>query len=167
MTDPGRSPDPQGGGRIVFPKGLIYCAAALSCLVAATAVARVTRVNDCVFTIGNFCPLESIGATVAGSLLLGFVLFGLRWLFHTAAGRLPRASAIETAKSDPNFAAEIQHGGQIRTWREALEKLPVDKYLVINGFNVWKLGGPGGRVYFSGDRTYASIDELLKSYNIR
>ena len=57
-----------------------------------------------------------------------------------------------------------------RVWRKAnrvVDKAPVDQYLIVNGLTVWELRGRDGRVYSSGARNYASVDELLTRYKIR
>lgn len=41
-----------------------------------------TRVKSCVFTIGSFCPLESIGGTLLGVGILAGLGFGFNWLFR-------------------------------------------------------------------------------------
>ncbi|HTR85319.1 MAG TPA: hypothetical protein VMI56_12635 [Reyranella sp.] len=52
------------------------------------------------------------------------------------------------------------------SWRQRFLLLPVDQSLEVNGLVVWKLQEPGGKIYFSGDRIYYSLDELLGSYKI-
>jgi hypothetical protein len=32
--------------------------------------ARVIHVNDCLFTIGSFCPIESVGFTIVGIIII-------------------------------------------------------------------------------------------------
>lgn len=39
------------------------------------------RVSYCVFTIGSFCPLESIAGTLLGVGVLAGLSFGVGWLF--------------------------------------------------------------------------------------
>ncbi len=40
------------------------------------------RVGSRVFTIGSFCPLESIAGTLLGACILAGLGFGVSWLFR-------------------------------------------------------------------------------------
>lgn len=55
--------------------------------VAATVRAH-ANLDSCVFTVGNWCPVESLGLTLVGALVLGVIalLFGgvLAWLKRRA-----------------------------------------------------------------------------------
>jgi hypothetical protein len=43
-------------------------------------------IAHCVYTIGNWCPLESLGASLVGTLLLTLVFGGASWVFYRLGG---------------------------------------------------------------------------------
>jgi hypothetical protein len=72
------------------------------------------------------------------------------------------ASTGSPAVASGSLVAEPQ-----LSWRERFEKLPVDQSLEVKGLVVWKIKDKSGNVYYSGDKTYKTLDEVLKSYGVK
>lgn len=43
---------------------------------------RTIRVNECIVSIGSFCPIESIGATLGLTLIMIGVFALIRWIIR-------------------------------------------------------------------------------------
>jgi hypothetical protein len=52
------------------------------------------------------------------------------------------------------------------SWRERLDRLAPDQSVTIGDRVVWKLKSWDGRVYFSGERTFASVDDVMAHYKL-
>src|ERR1700683_3160229 len=66
----------------------------LSALLISPAQARVVHItlDSCVFTIGSFCPVESLGMTAFVAVVLGLVLVGIAGaasILRTGHGAVP------------------------------------------------------------------------------
>lgn len=68
-------------------------------LLAATgAEARVHYIKSCVVSVGGFCPVETVGATIFGVCLLLFAGFPIRWAIRRyIAARLSADPAYQPA----------------------------------------------------------------------
>jgi len=42
--------------------------------------------NSCVFTIGSFCPIESVGMSVAATVVLALIFGGLGFVWRGMSG---------------------------------------------------------------------------------
>jgi hypothetical protein len=69
--------------------------------------ARVIHVNDCLFTIGSFCPIESVGFTIVGILLLSAVGYALRSIFRMFGGVDKRGYSPSPAEKIAYIANEL------------------------------------------------------------
>jgi hypothetical protein len=69
--------------------------------------ARTIHVKDCLFTIGSFCPVESIGFSVAGILLLSAVGYALRSIFRMFGGGNKQSYSPSPAEKVAEIANEL------------------------------------------------------------
>jgi hypothetical protein len=128
-------------------------------------------------------PNSIIGAVVVGAVVgavlgwivgsylhgIGFTLLSINDHLASMASNSPSAESItrsesvsSVAKVDAASAVVAEQAGG--SWRDRLEALPVDQSMDVKGLLVWKLKDASGKVYYSGDRNYESLEELLKSY---
>lgn len=80
---------------------------ALTALPASAAIRSHGTLQSCMVTIGNFCPIESIGISLLGTAAIAAVLFGLGvvWRLLTGASARRPARLPQHVSSPPNYAA--------------------------------------------------------------
>lgn len=123
-------------------------------------------------------PGTFVGALVGGvlgwlfaSLVVGIGSTLLSINDHLAAIR--KTAGVQDLKVDPYAApaaaapAPPPPSAQTPSeWRTALETLPVGKSVLIDGLVVWKMRRRDGQIVFSGEKDFASVDEVMRHYGL-
>ena len=107
--------------------------------------------------------------------LIGLIWL-IRWLIRKIKGNTspqesshlvegsPESVASDPQRATPPISATGQDVPETVSWRERLERLPTDGSITINGLVVWKLQAKDGRIYYSGEREFSSIEDVLSHY---
>jgi Ca2+-binding EF-hand superfamily protein len=76
----------------------------------------------------------------------------------------PESVASDPQRAAPPISATGQDIQESVSWRERLARLPTDGSITINGLVVWKLQAKDGRIYYSGEREFSSVEDVLSHY---
>ena len=113
-------------------------------------------------------------AIVGGAIgwLIGSFLHGIGYTLLSINDHL---AAMRNVSGAGNLDNRQRGGGErqpsvpsptSQEWRDKLEKLPAGQSIDINGLTVFKIRKPNGEFYFAGEKDFASVDDVMRHYQL-